>query len=53
VPFAILIAYFLRALLVLPRFRQIFPCFWCHCSLIHSPMDPHSAVLGWGQDGYA
>ena len=40
VPYALLIAYFLRALLVLLRFRQIFPCFWCHCSLIHSPMDP-------------
>ena len=40
VPYAFLIAYFLRAQLVLLRFRQIFPCFWCHCSLIHSPMDP-------------
>jgi hypothetical protein len=43
-PFAILlIMYFLRVLLVLLRFRQItFPCFLCHCSLIHSPMDPDS-----------
>jgi hypothetical protein len=40
VPFAILrITHFRRALLILLRFRQICPCFWCHCSLIHSPMD--------------
>jgi hypothetical protein len=39
-PFAILlVAHLLRALLAPLSFRQTFPCFWCHCSLIHSPMD--------------
>jgi hypothetical protein len=32
VPLALLlITHFLRALLALLRFRQIFPCFLCHC----------------------
>src|SRR5690348_8456177 len=44
VPFAILlITYFLRSLLVLLGSRQIFPCFWCHSSSIHSPMDARTS----------
>jgi hypothetical protein len=45
-PFAILlIANFLRALLALLRSCQIFPCFWCHSSSIHSPMDARHKLL--------